>query len=126
MSEPTTQTQATRATIQRGKQIEKLYRDLIALESDISIYTAQIMKYQQWIHDGKDDQGDALDGEDEACLASLIYDLRENIREAAELAWDARKEITKLIDEAIAEANAIALQSSQPLRGAKSVHVSPK
>ena len=121
-----TQTTITRKNLQRGKMLDRLYKALAEYEAAIVAAMEQIHKYEMWIASGKDDTGNALDAEDNACLSSLIYDLNQQIIQDADTAWWLRKEIQKLIDEAIAEANAYLIATTQPLRSYKGIFVSPK
>lgn len=126
MAPEATTTLQTRKNLNRGKILDRLYKALNEIEADIVTTLEQIHKYETWIMTGVDDTGRTLDGEDKACLVSLIFDLGDQIKADADLAWWLRKEIQALIDEAIAETNQLALSQSQGLRTAKSVHVSPK
>ena len=118
--------EATKNTLQRGKELAKLYRDLIAIEADIVIYVEMVMKYQHWLDTGTDDRGNPIDGEKDETLTILIADLLQSITESAEIAWDVRNEIARLISESIAEANSVFLAATQGLKGYKSIYVSPK
>lgn len=126
MSDARTMTQTTKATLSKGKQLAWLYERLNRIEAAIKLNLERIMQYQLWIHDGIDNTGKILDGEDKACLAALISDLSEENADRAKYAWECRQEIAALIAQAIMEANAWFLAIGNPLGNAKGRFVSPK